>query len=78
MLLNLINHESNTDKIYLCAKDPHEAKYQLLINNRETASLKYSNDLTGFAEYVNKKRKIVIVFDDMIVDMLCNKKKLIQ
>ena len=31
-LLNLINHEPDINKIYLCAKDPYEAKHQLLIN----------------------------------------------
>ena len=31
-------------KIYLNAKDPYEAKYQLLINERETIGLKYLND----------------------------------
>ena len=30
-LLNLINHEPEIDKIYLYAKDPYQAKYQLLI-----------------------------------------------
>ena len=30
-LLNLINHQPDIDKIYLYAKDPYEAKYQLLI-----------------------------------------------
>ena len=34
-LLNLINHELDIDKIYLYAKDPNEAKYQLLINKGE-------------------------------------------
>ena len=34
-LLNLINHEPNIHKIYLYAKDPLEAKYQLLINKRK-------------------------------------------
>ena len=29
-LLNLITHEQNIVKIYLYAKDPSEAKYQLL------------------------------------------------
>ena len=27
-LLNLINNQPDTDKIYLHAKDPYEAKYQ--------------------------------------------------
>ena len=31
-LLNLINHEPDIDKIYLYAKDPYEAKYQILKN----------------------------------------------
>ena len=30
-LLNLINHETDIDKVYFYAKDPYEAKYQLLI-----------------------------------------------
>ena len=34
-LLNLINNQSDIDKIYLYAEDPHEAKYQFLINKRE-------------------------------------------
>ena len=74
-------------KIY--AKDPHEAKYQLLINKRESTCLKYLNDSKAFIEYsndmdelcknieeynLNKKRKILVVFDDMIFDMLSNKK----
>ena len=43
-LLKLINHEPDTDKIYLYAKDPNEAKHQLLINKKESTSLKYLND----------------------------------
>ena len=34
-LLNLINNQPDIDKIYLCAKDPYEAKYQFLINKRK-------------------------------------------
>ena len=33
---NLINQEPGIDKIYLYAKDPYEAKYQFLINKRES------------------------------------------
>ena len=88
-LLNLINHEPDIDKIYLYAKDPYGAKYQLLINKRESAGLRYLNDSESFIEYSNdmddiyknieecnpnKKRKMLIVFDDMIADMLSNKK----
>ena len=88
-LLNAINHEPDIYKIYLYAKDLYEAKYQLLINKRESTGLKYFNDSKVFIEYLNdmddiyknieeynpnKKRKILIVFDDIIADMLCNKK----
>ena len=88
-LLNLINHQPDIDKIYLCAKDPHEAKYQFLINIREKVGLKHSNDLQAFIEYSNdmkdvyeniekcnsgKKHKILIVFDYMIADLMNNKK----
>ena len=38
-LLNLTNHKSDIDKIYLYAKDPYEAKYQFLINKRESTGL---------------------------------------
>ena len=34
-LLNLINNQPDIDKINLYTKDPHEAKYQFLINKRE-------------------------------------------
>ena len=75
--------------LFLYSKDPNEAKYQLLINKRESAGLKYFNDSKAFIDYSNdmddiyknieeynpnKKRKILNVFDDMIADMLSNKK----
>ena len=34
-LLNLLNNQPDIDKIYLYAKDPCEAKYQILINKRK-------------------------------------------
>ena len=51
VLLNLVNHEPDIDKIYLYVKDPHKAKYQLLINKRESTWLKYLNDSKAFIEY---------------------------
>ena len=87
-LLNLINNQPDIDKIYLYAKDPYEAKYQFLINKRESTGLKHFNDPKAFTEYSNdmqdvyknideykldKERKILIVFDDMIADMITNK-----
>ena len=86
-MLNLINHEPDIEKKFLYAKDPYEAKYQLLINKREITGLKYLFDSKAFIEYLNnmdgiyknieeynpnKKRKILIVFDDMITDMVSN------
>ena len=91
-LLNLINNEQDIDNVYLYAKNPYEAKHQLLINKRESTSLMYLNGSKAFIEYSNdmddtyknieeynpnKKQKIMSVFDGMIADMLTNK-KLIQ
>ena len=74
--------------IYLYAKDLNEAKYQLSIKKREDVLTKHFNDSKGFIEYSNdmvniyknieeynpnKKLKILIVFEDMIPDMLNNK-----
>ena len=88
-LLNLINNQPDIDKIYLYAKDPYEDKYQLLINKIESTGLKHFNDPKAFIEYSNdmhdayknidhynpdKENKILIVFDDMIADMINNKK----
>ena len=43
-LLSLINNQPDIDKTYLYAKDPYEAKYQLLIKERERMGLKHFND----------------------------------
>ena len=71
------------------AKDLYETKYQFLINKRESTGLKHFNDPKAFIEYSNdmhdvykniddynpdKENKILIVFDDMIADMINNKK----
>ena len=86
-MLNLINNEPDIDKIYLYVKDPYEAQYELLIKQRENARLKYFNDSKALIEYSddmydiyknikeynpNKKRKILIVLDDVIADTLSN------
>ena len=39
--------------MYLYAKDPHEAKYQFLINKRESTKLKHFKDPKAFIEYSN-------------------------
>ena len=88
-LFSFINNQPDIDKIYLSAKDPYETKYQFFINKRENTGSKHFNDPEAFIEYSNnmqdvyknieeyktdKKRKILIVFDDMIVDTINNKK----
>ena len=89
VLLTLIKNQPDIDKIYLYAKDPYECKYQYLINKREGVGknhfkdhkvfIEYSNDMRNVYKYINhynpdKENKILIVFDDMIVDMIQNKK----
>ena len=88
-LLNLINNQPDIDKIYLYAKDPYEAKYEHLINKLEKVGIDHFNDPKAFIEYLNdmldvhnpienynpnKKRKVLIVFHDLIADMINNKK----
>ena len=88
-LLNFINNQPDIHKIYLYAKDPYEIKYQYLINKRGKVGLDHFKDPKAFMEYSNdmqdgykniedynpgKKHKILIVFDDMIADMINNKK----
>ena len=87
--MNLINNQPDIDKVYIYAKDPCETKYQYLINRREKVGLNHFNDPKAFMEYSNdmqdvyknieeynpgKERKVLIVFDDMIADMINNKK----
>ena len=88
-LFSLINQLPDIDKIYLYPKDPCEGKYQFLVNRRESTGLNHFNDSKAFTEYPsnmvdiskniedynsNKKRKTLIIFDDMIADMLSNRK----
>ena len=88
-LLHLIHNLHPIDKIYLYAKDVHKPKYEYLINKREQAGIKNLNDPHAFIEYsddmndvlgdinnYNKnrdKKKVLIVFDDMIADIEYNK-----
>ena len=84
-LLHLINNFHPIDKIYLCAKDTDEKKYQYLINKREQAGIKNLNDPHTFIEYSsdmndviddinnynkNRDKKVLIIFDDMIADIM--------
>ena len=88
-LHNLINEQRNIGKMYLYAKDLSDSKYKHLINNRENAGIKYLNDSKAFIDCSNTindvyenidlynpniKRKVLIVFDDMIADIMTYKK----
>ena len=88
-LPNLINQQRDIDKIYLYAKDLNQSKYEHLTKNRENAGIKHLNDSKAFIECSNtmndvcanidnynlkRKRKILIVFDNMIADIMTNKK----
>ena len=89
-LLNSIQRDNNIiDKIYLYAKDLDEPNYQLLINKREKAGINFNNDPNAFIEYSNsmddilpdiedynkkRKRKVLIIFDDMISHVMSDKK----
>ena len=83
------DNDSIIHKIYLYAKDLSEPKYQFLIKKREDAGIKNLNDPSALTEYSNttddvynniddynpkRKRKILIVFDDMIADIMTNKR----
>ena len=84
-----MENQLGIDKIYLYLEDPYESKYQYLINKREVVGINHFNDPKAFIDYSNdmhnvyeniddyspdKENKILIVFDDMIADMINNKK----
>ena len=89
MLLNLIENQADIIyKIYLYTRNPYDVKYQYLINIREKVGIDHFNDPKGFIEYskdmhdvyknINdynpyKHYKELIVFDDMIADMINNR-----
>ena len=87
-LIQNLNDTAPIDKIYLYAKDLSEPKYEYLVNKRKQAGIKYFNDPTAFIEYSNdmndvftniddynkqRKRRVLIIFDDMIADIMNNK-----
>ena len=88
-LISLTNEQDDIDKIYLYAKDLSEPQYEYLIKKRKSSVIKHFNDLNALIECSNtlddvykniddykpsRKRKILIVFDDMVADVKSNKK----
>ena len=87
-LINLINEQNDIDKIYSYARDLNEPKYEYLIKKRKDVGIKHLNNGNTFIECSNamddvydniddynsnRERKILIVFDDMIADIMINK-----
>ena len=88
-LTNLMNEQGNIDKIYLYTKDMSETKYKYLIKKRIDVGIKHlsnsnafiecSNAMDGIYENINnynpnRRRKILIIFDNMIADIVASKK----
>ena len=88
-LLNSMKDQDDNDNIYLYARCLSEPKHEFLIKRREHAGIEHLNSAREFIEYSvsiddtfsnvddynpSRKRKILIVFNDMIVDIMTNKK----
>ena len=88
-LINLINEQNDIDKIYLYASHLREPKYEYLIKKREDLEIKHLNNPNAFIECSNtmddvydnindynsnRRKKILIVFDEMIADIMTNKR----
>ena len=88
--MNLIkNQRPAIDKIYFYVKYLFELKFQLLVNGREKFGIKELKNPNGFTDYSQtigdvyenleayyptKKRKVLILFDDIKADIEANKK----
>ena len=49
-LINLINEQHDIDKIYLCARDLSESKYEYFIKKCEDAGINHVNNPNAFIE----------------------------
>ena len=90
MVLDKEKHKQNyIDKIYFYAKDLSKAKYEFSIKKRQNVGIRHLNNPNAFTECSNtmdnvyenindynpiSKRKKLMVFDDMIADIMTNKK----
>ena len=68
LLLNLIENQSEIDKIYLYTKDPSESKYQYLINKREVVVINHFNNPKAFIEYSNDMHDVYKNIDEYNLD----------
>ena len=90
MLLDLIKNQlPDIDKIYLYVKNPFKSNYQILVNGGEKVVIKKLKNPKTFIDYSQtnddfyenledynstKKRRVLIVCDDMTADIESNKK----
>ena len=80
------NNYSIIENIYLQVKDPNEARNQCLIKNMkklvsekdQKSFIEYSNNMQDVLKNIEeyepvRKLKVLIIFEDMIADMICYK-----
>ena len=88
-LINEQDYHDVIDKIYLYARDLNEPKYEYLIKKREDTGIKHLDNPNAFIVCSNtmddvyedidnykpkRDKKVLIVFDDIIADIMTNKK----
>ena len=88
-LIQKQDNDSLINKMYLYARDLSELEYQFLIKKREDAGIKNLDNPSAFIEYsdtmddvynniddynLKRIRKSLIAFDDMIADIMTNKR----
>ena len=86
-MIHIINEKHDNDKIHFYARDLSERKYEFLIKKREDVGIKHLNDPNALIVCSNTmddfyensddynriiKRKKLIVFHDMITDIMDN------
>ena len=87
-MLNLIKEQDDNDKIYSHTKNLIEPHYEFLTKKREDTGIKHLNNSNAFIKCsntmndiyenvddynINRRRKILIIFDDMIADIMAKK-----
>ena len=85
----MINEQNDIDKIYLYVRDLNRRKDEILIKKCKDARIKHLNDPNAFIECsdtmddvfenihdynLSRKRKILTIFDEMIADIMTNKR----
>ena len=69
-LLNLVNKQSDIDKIYLYAKDPYKAKYQFLVNKRESTGLESTENTAMILKLLLSIQMICKMFTETLMNTI--------